>query len=87
MPRHMLLAPSRARCPVLLLLLQGSVREQLEMLCDLSPVCPPVRLKRQKQVITQLQSDNRQLRSDNQQLEMENTALQLQHSQANIQGQ
>jgi hypothetical protein len=56
-----------------LLLLQGSVQEQLEELCDRSPVCAPTRARRQREVNKQLRVDNRILR------------LQLQRSQAQVQ--
>jgi hypothetical protein len=55
------------------LTLQGSVQQQLEELCDLSPLCAPARLKRQKEVIKQLQLENTALR------------LQLEGSQARAQ--
>ena len=61
------------RCYVLLLVVQGSVQQQLEELCDLSPVCAPARLKRQKEA-------NAQLR-----VEVEILRMQLQRSQAQIQ--
>lgn len=42
---------------VLLLLLQGSVSDQLEALCDRSPVCAPMRLRRAREAIRGLQQD------------------------------
>jgi hypothetical protein len=53
------------------LLLQGSVRQQVEALCDLSPLCAPARLRSQREA-------NRQLRSINKQLRSQNVALRLQ---------
>jgi hypothetical protein len=68
---------------------QGPVWQQLVELCDLSPLCAPARLRRQKEANKHLRSVNTQLCSDNKQLQSENAALrlQLQRSQANIQGQ
>jgi hypothetical protein len=57
----------------LLLLLQGSVQQQLDALCDLSPVCAPARLKRQKEA------------TERQQEEIEILRIQLQRSQAQVQ--
>jgi hypothetical protein len=67
--------------------LQGSVRQQLEALCDLSPVCAPGRLRRQREANEQLESDNTQLRSDKEQLQADVLALrsQLELSQAQVQ--
>jgi hypothetical protein len=62
-------------CALLVLVLQGSVQQQLEELCDRSPLCAPARLKRQKEVIKQLRMDNTILR-----LELElSKAQQKQH--------
>ena len=49
---------------MLLLLLQGSVRQQLQALCDVSPVCAPVRLKRQREAVAHLLSDKVQLQAE-----------------------
>jgi chromosome segregation ATPase len=69
-----------------MLLLQGSVQEQLEALWDLSPVCAPARLRKQRKANEQLESDNTQLQSDKAQLQAEVLALrtQLEHSQAQV---
>ena len=67
---------------MLLLLLQGSVRQQLEALCDLSPVCAPVRLRKQREAVEQLRSDKEQLRAEVLALRM-----QLERSQAQVQEQ
>jgi hypothetical protein len=53
--------------------LQGSVREQLEALCDRSPVCAPAMLRGQRETIGQLQ------------LEVETLQMRLQRSQAQVQ--
>lgn len=55
-------------------LLQGSVQQQLEELCDRSPLCAPARLNRQKEVIKQLRLDNTILR-----LELSKAKQQQQH--------
>jgi hypothetical protein len=47
---------------MLLLLLQSSVQQQLEALCELSPLCAPAFLKKQKEVNAQLQAANTALR-------------------------
>jgi predicted nucleic acid-binding Zn-ribbon protein len=65
---------------VSLLLLQGSVREQLEALCDISPVCAPTRLKRQREAVEQMRSDKEQL-----QAEVLALRMQLERSQAQVQ--
>jgi uncharacterized protein YlxW (UPF0749 family) len=74
---HAQLLPFHAHCCVsllvLLLLLQGSVQEQLEALCDSSPVCAPAQARRQREANKQLRVDNRSLR------------IQLQRSQAQVQ--
>lgn len=73
LPRHTLLSHVRARYRVSLLLLQGSVREQLEALCDRSPVCAPAMLRKQRETIGQLQS------------EVETLRMQLHRSQTQVQ--
>jgi hypothetical protein len=69
------------------LLLQGSVQQQLEAMCDLSAVCAPARLRKQREANEQLESDNTQLRSDKEQLQADVLALrrQLELRQAQVQ--
>jgi hypothetical protein len=62
---------------MLLLLLHGSVREQLEALCDASPVCAPVRIRKQREAAEQLQSKREHL-----QAEVSILRMQLERSQA-----
>jgi hypothetical protein len=68
-------------------LLQGSVQQQLEQLCDISPVYAPTRLRRQRAANEKLWSDNVQLRSDKEQLQAQVLALRMHlgHSQAQVQ--
>jgi hypothetical protein len=47
---------------VLLLLLQSSIQQQLEALCELSPLCAPAYLKRQKEANERLQAVNATMR-------------------------
>jgi hypothetical protein len=49
---------------MLFLLLQGSVRQQLQALCDVSPVYAQVRLKRQREAVAHLLSDKVQLQAE-----------------------
>jgi cell division protein FtsB len=58
------------------IVVQGSVRVQLEELCDLSLMCAPARARRHREAIGQLRSDNKQLQSDNKQLQSDNKQLQ-----------
>lgn len=63
----------------LLLLLQASVQQQLEALCDLSPLCAPAHLKRQKEVNKQLQAELCALHS-----KLRHSQGQLRHSQGQL---
>jgi hypothetical protein len=49
---------------VSLSLLQGSVQQQLEALCDISPVCAPARLRKQREANAQLHLDKEQLQAE-----------------------
>ena len=52
------------------------MREQLEEVCDFSPVCAPARARRHREAIGQLCSDNKQLQSDKEQLQSDKEQLQ-----------
>jgi predicted outer membrane protein len=60
------------------LLLQGSVREQLEALCDLSTVCAPAQLRKQREANKQLRSEVKTLRMQLQRSQSQNQRLQQQ---------
>jgi hypothetical protein len=61
---------------------QGSVQQQLEALCDLSPVCAPALLRRQREANAQLRLDKEQL-----QAEVLSLRMQLGLSQVQVQQQ
>jgi hypothetical protein len=71
----------------LLLLLQGSVQEQLEALCDLSPVCAPAQARKHREANKQLQLEVKTLRMQLQRSQAQNQLLQQQLKAAQEAGQ
>lgn len=60
-------------------MLQCSVEEQLDALCDLSPICAPARLKQQLKNNEQLQQENSTLRR-----QVEESAAQIKQLQQQL---
>jgi septal ring factor EnvC (AmiA/AmiB activator) len=58
---------------------QESVQQQLEALCELSPLCAPAHLKQQKGTNKQLQAEISALRS-----KLRHSQTQLRHSEAQL---
>lgn len=72
---------------MLLLLLQSSIQQQLEALCELSPLCAPAFLKKQKEVNEQQQAEISALRSKlrHSQGQLARSQGQLRRSEAQVQ--
>jgi septal ring factor EnvC (AmiA/AmiB activator) len=66
---------------------QESVQQQLEALCELSPLCAPAHLKQQKETNKQLQAEIYALRSKlrHSRTQLRNSEAQLRRSEAHVQ--